>query len=67
MLCDAVRRGDITWHALPFTMHSELADDAFFRRSLAISQELDGMTTAGSSGGPMQNVLPPPGLNSASC
>ncbi len=41
MLCDAVRRGDITWHALPFTMHSELADDAFFRRSLAISQELD--------------------------
>ena len=38
---EAVRRGDIVWHALPFTMHSELADDALYRFGLSISARLD--------------------------
>jgi len=38
---DAIRRGDIVWHALPFTMHSELNSEFTFSRSLAISKELD--------------------------
>lgn len=38
---EAVKRGDIVWHALPFTMHSELADDALYRFGLSISTQLD--------------------------
>ena len=28
LLEEAIERGDIVWHALPFTTHSELADDS---------------------------------------
>lgn len=38
---DAVKRGDIVWHALPFTMHSELADDSLYRFATSISKQLD--------------------------
>ncbi len=37
----AISRGDIVWHALPFTPHSEYAGGKLFRAGLAISQELD--------------------------
>ncbi|MEI3040005.1 MAG: DUF5054 domain-containing protein [Victivallales bacterium] len=37
----AIKRGDIVWHALPFTMHSELADDALYRFAMSISAQLD--------------------------
>ena len=38
---DAIRRGDIVWHAMPFTAHNELMSKELFCRGLAISQELD--------------------------
>ncbi len=44
----AVRAGDLAWHALPLTTHTELMDAALFRSGLGISQELDerfGRTT----------------------
>lgn len=33
--------GDLTWHAMPFTMHCELNSEFLFRRSLDISKMLD--------------------------
>lgn len=44
----AIRDGDIRWHALPFTTHSELLDPGMFRFGLSLSQSLDqrfGMRT----------------------
>ena len=38
----AIQAGDIVWHALPFTTHSENMDAALFRFGLGLSQELDG-------------------------
>ncbi len=38
---NAILAGDITWHALPFTTHTELMDVELFRFGLSISQELD--------------------------
>ncbi len=40
-LQEAIKRGDIVWHALPFTMHSELADDSLYRFATTISAQLD--------------------------
>lgn len=37
----AILQGDIAWHGLPFTTHSELMDADFFRFGLSLSQELD--------------------------
>jgi len=37
----AIMNGDIAWHALPFTTHSELMDPDLFRFGLSLSQELD--------------------------
>lgn len=37
----AINAGDITWHALPFTTHSELMDADLFRFGLSLAQELD--------------------------
>lgn len=37
----AILAGDIIWHALPFTTHTELMDVKLFRAGLSISQELD--------------------------
>lgn len=36
----AIRRGDIAWHALAFTTHSELMNDALLRYNLSISERL---------------------------
>ncbi|HWV22219.1 MAG TPA: DUF5054 domain-containing protein [Devosia sp.] len=37
----AIERGLITWHALPFTTHTELMSPALFRAGLSFSNELD--------------------------
>jgi hypothetical protein len=37
----AIADGDIAWHGLPFTTHSELADAALFRAGLSMASELD--------------------------
>ncbi len=37
----AIRAGDIVWHGLPFTTHSELVDPSLFEFGLSLSQELD--------------------------
>lgn len=37
----AIERGDLVWHALPFTMHSEAATAGLFRYALRFSGDLD--------------------------
>jgi hypothetical protein len=37
----AIERGLISWHALPYTTHSELMSPAVFRAGLSYAQELD--------------------------
>lgn len=37
----AILAGDLTWHALPFTTHSELMDADLFRFGLSLVHELD--------------------------
>lgn len=37
----AIRSGDIAWHALPFTTHTELMDLSLFEYGLSLSQRLD--------------------------
>ena len=37
----AIANGDIAWHALPFTTHSENMDASLFRFGLSLSAELD--------------------------
>jgi len=37
----AIQAGDIAWHALPFTTHSENMDPDLFRFGLSLSRELD--------------------------
>lgn len=37
----AIRDGDIVWHGLPFTTHSELMDASLFRHGLSLSKKLD--------------------------
>ncbi|MBK8026972.1 MAG: DUF5054 domain-containing protein [Chloroflexi bacterium] len=37
----AIAAGDIAWHALPFTTHTELMDPDLFRYGLSLSQRLD--------------------------
>jgi hypothetical protein len=44
----AITAGDIRWHALPFTTHTELMDESLFRFALTYAQTLDrrfGQTT----------------------
>jgi len=46
----AIGRGDIAWHALPFTWQTELIDRSMIEGSLGLSQSLDkrfGRTTTG--------------------
>ena len=47
---DAITRGDIAWHALPFTWQSEMLTPSMIEGSLALSQSLDrrfGKVTTG--------------------
>jgi hypothetical protein len=41
LVAAAVKAGDLAWHALPVTTHTELVDAQLFRAGLGISQELD--------------------------
>ena len=38
---DAIMRGEIAWHALPFTTHTELEDVELFRFGLGLAKRLD--------------------------
>ena len=38
---NAIEKGDITWHGLPFTTHSELAHPSLFDLGIQISKNLD--------------------------
>lgn len=37
----AIMAGDVVWHALPFTLHTELLDELLLDSALAISTDLD--------------------------
>ncbi|MEN6324332.1 MAG: DUF5054 domain-containing protein [Proteiniphilum sp.] len=37
----AIERGDIVWHGLPFTTHSEVADPSLYNLGLQLSAQLD--------------------------
>jgi hypothetical protein len=41
VLEEAIEAGDIIWHGLPFTTHSELMDASLFRYGLSLSNTLD--------------------------
>src|SRR5262249_49821235 len=41
LLEDAILAGDIVWHGLPFTTHTELMDVSLFKYGLSLSQALD--------------------------
>jgi hypothetical protein len=41
LLEDAIYAGDIVWHGLPFTTHTELMDTTLFRFGLSLAQSLD--------------------------
>ncbi len=41
LLEDAILAGDIVWHGLPFTTHTELMDASLFKYGLSLSQTLD--------------------------
>ena len=38
---EAIQRGEIAWHALPFTTHTEMMDSDLFRTGLPLSHWLD--------------------------
>ncbi len=41
LLEDAITNGDITWHGLPFTTHTELMDSTLFNYGINLSKKLD--------------------------
>ena len=48
LLEEAIRRGEVRWHGLPFTTHTELMDENLLKYGLDISKKLDkkfGMKT----------------------
>ena len=38
---EGIAAGDIAWHALPFTTHTELMDSSLFRFGISLSKDLD--------------------------
>jgi len=62
----AIRRGDIAWHALPFTWQTEMIDASMIEGSLALSRSLDqrfGTVTTGAKmtdvPGHTRGIIPP--------
>jgi hypothetical protein len=62
----AIRRGDIAWHALPFTWQTEMLSPSMMEGSLALSQSLDrrfGKVTTGAKmtdvPGHTRGMIPP--------
>ena len=41
LITEAIKLGDICWHGLPFTSHTELMDVNLFKYGLSLSQKLD--------------------------
>ncbi len=63
---EAIARGDIAWHALPFTWQTEMLDPSMIEGSLAISKSLDqrfGKVTTGAKmtdvPGHTRGLIPP--------
>jgi len=63
---DAIARGDITWHALPFTWQTEMIDPSMIEGSLALALSLDrrfGTVTTGAKmtdvPGHTRGIIPP--------
>lgn len=63
---DAIRRGDIAWHALPFSWQTEMLTPSLIEGSLALSKSLDerfGITTTGAKmtdvPGHTRGIVPP--------
>ena len=52
----AIERGDIAWHALPFTTHTELMDAELFDHGLSLSADLDRRFGRTTSAGKMTDV-----------
>ena len=40
MLEDAIRHGEIRWHGIPFTTHTEVMDESLFSYDLSVSVQL---------------------------
>ena len=53
---DAIARGDIAWHALPFTWETEMLSPSMIEGSLAISQALDKRFGKKTTGAKMTDV-----------
>ena len=53
---EAIVAGDIAWHALPLTAHSELMDASLFRYGLSLSRELDARFGRKTIAGKMTDV-----------
>lgn len=52
----AIGRGDIAWHALPFTWQTEMMGASMIEGSIAISKELDGRFGKVTTGAKMTDV-----------
>jgi Domain of unknown function (DUF5054) len=52
----AIHRGDIAWHALPFSWQTELMDPSLISGALAISQSLDNRFGGKTTGAKMTDV-----------
>ncbi|HUV69259.1 MAG TPA: DUF5054 domain-containing protein [Terracidiphilus sp.] len=52
----AIARGDIAWHALPFTWQTEMLDPSMIEGSLALSQSLDRRFGTVTTGAKMTDV-----------
>lgn len=53
---EAIRNGDISWHGLPCTTHTELMDASLFTYGLSLSQELDSRFGRNTIGAKMTDV-----------
>jgi hypothetical protein len=53
---DAITRGDIAWHALPFTWQTEMLSPSMIEGSLALSQSLDRRFGTVTTGAKMTDV-----------
>jgi hypothetical protein len=52
----AINAGDIRWHAMPFTTHTELMDSSLFRYGIGLSKQLDRRFDKKTIAGKMSDV-----------
>ena len=55
-LVNAIENGDISWHGLPFTTHTELMSKELFEYGVGISQKLDKMFNKKTAAAKMTDV-----------